>query len=407
MQNKHIYIYLLSISIFLSFSSIAFAQDSSEKQNRLNFLNLSGYSVRSVVTNKGTEPAQEITPRKPEERYKIVEVTPTKPESHPIQKPVQTTAKTEPVKTQTVTSISTNIINKKPGQNITKKSNNNYYYKPSTKSNTPAKPAQDVTEPIVYSKAETKPVAIQQPVAPSEEPIAENDIKNSHNEDSELNIVDYPVKESLKEPLNNNKPVKEPNLISVFFSLLFVIMLAPLLALAYKKLRGVKSLSRFAGKLGTKDSDQFNLLTSTSLGQGKNVHLIEINGKKLVVGSTDSNINLLTEIPEEESFDESAIDESFLYKAYKDQEIKQTNTATEIEPEISKTQKETKPEPEENVEFTYPENYEYNYADVYKEYLQKADSETDSTNDYSEYEAEEPIKEKPKTRRTSTRKTKK
>ncbi|HBH18360.1 MAG TPA: hypothetical protein DDX14_05385, partial [Cyanobacteria bacterium UBA9579] len=42
----------------------------------------------------------------------------------------------------------------------------------------------------------------------------------------------------------------------------------------------------------------------TTLGQGKSIHLVEIKGKQLVIGSTNNNINLLTELNEKTKIQE-------------------------------------------------------------------------------------------------------
>lgn len=58
---------------------------------------------------------------------------------------------------------------------------------------------------------------------------------------------------------------------------------------------GLKSLASASGS-------KFKILASTSLGQGKSIHLVEIKGRQLVIGSTNNSINILTEFDDFDQF---------------------------------------------------------------------------------------------------------
>lgn len=58
---------------------------------------------------------------------------------------------------------------------------------------------------------------------------------------------------------------------------------------------GLKGLTSFGG-------DKFKIISSTSLGQGKSIHLVEIKGRQLVIGCTNNSINILTEFDDFDSF---------------------------------------------------------------------------------------------------------
>lgn len=113
--------------------------------------------------------------------------------------------------------------------------------------------------------------------------------KNAENEKNILNRYDQALK------LDKPSEQEELNPVNVFGSLMFVIILVLVFGFVYSRFKGVDMNSLFAGKFASSDENKFNILNSTTLGQGKSIHLVEIKGKKLVLGSTSSNINLLTE----------------------------------------------------------------------------------------------------------------
>ncbi|MDD3013362.1 MAG: flagellar biosynthetic protein FliO [Candidatus Gastranaerophilales bacterium] len=166
-------------------------------------------------------------------------------------------------------------------------------------------------------------------------------LPNVYTEKKQLNLADFPGKKDTLEKIPKDKPVKGVSFLSVLSSLFFVILLVLIFGWFYSKLRNVDPAALLAGKLSEKSLNKFNILSTATLGQGKNVHLIEINGKYLVIGSTINNINLLTELNPDK--------------------IDQIEDINDSEPII-----------EDNNDFI--ERDVSNYNDVYKEYLKEQDT---------------------------------
>lgn len=87
----------------------------------------------------------------------------------------------------------------------------------------------------------------------------------------------------------------EPNFLSIIFALLFVIFLIYITGLIYSKLNlvGAKTVK---DQLRGYNLDRAVVLSTTQLGQGKNLHVIEINNKQLLIGATANSINLIKEL---------------------------------------------------------------------------------------------------------------
>lgn len=87
----------------------------------------------------------------------------------------------------------------------------------------------------------------------------------------------------------------EPGIFSIVFSLLFVICLIYATGLIYSKLNimGAKSVKE---QLKNLDLGTAMVLSTTQLGQGKNLHVIEIDNKRLLIGVTPNSINLIKEL---------------------------------------------------------------------------------------------------------------
>lgn len=79
-----------------------------------------------------------------------------------------------------------------------------------------------------------------------------------------------------------------------------VISLAIVIGLIYFTAWLYKKLNKFNSQKFTKDSNsssinKFNIVSSQTLGQNKALYVVEINNQYLVLGATQSNINLLKE----------------------------------------------------------------------------------------------------------------
>lgn len=203
--------------------------------------------------------------------------------------------------------------------------------------------------PVVVIKHNPKPVAkaIVKP-EPKPEPKAIQEEKPG-----EFNKQSYI--ETLNKSLDKTKEIKPVEthtdyVVRPVLSLLIVIGLIFLFAMLYNKLRGINPNSLLSGKLQGMDINKFKVLATSALGQGKLIHLVEINGKQLVVGSTNNSINLLTEISTEEMAKLQA-------KAAGREVIED-----ESEPDY--------PDEPDEMEYTEPESYSAKYSRVYKDYLE-------------------------------------
>lgn len=99
------------------------------------------------------------------------------------------------------------------------------------------------------------------------------------------------ISQEVASSLNQN--AYEPNIFGVILSLVIV------LALIYATSYFYQKLIKFNAKMNKNDigegKNEFTVLSGTSLGQGKNLHVVEINETYLVLGSTPNNITLLKE----------------------------------------------------------------------------------------------------------------
>ena len=99
---------------------------------------------------------------------------------------------------------------------------------------------------------------------------------------------------------------QEPNILSVIFSLIFVILLIYATGIIYAKLNkvGFKTLKK---QIGEHDSDRVSVVSSTHLGSNKTLHIVELNGKRMLLGASASGINLIKDLG---TYPPAEIDES-------------------------------------------------------------------------------------------------
>lgn len=128
----------------------------------------------------------------------------------------------------------------------------------------------------------------------------------------------------------------EPGIMSIVFSLAFVIFLIYITGIIYSKLNmvGAKTVK---DQLRNSNINRAIVLSTTQLGQHKNLHVIEINDKCYLIGATPNSINLIKELgtykekPQEKSEkpNEEEIDQAIkvLYGSNKE------GIAEEVEPE--------------------------------------------------------------------------
>ncbi len=159
---------------------------------------------------------------------------------------------------------------------------------------------------------------------------------------NDLNILDNISPNQLKQtnkklPESLNTDKQGPNLITLTGSLFFVIFLILIFGWLYAKFQRINLNKVFEGKFETTDTDSLKILSTVSLGQGKTVHLMEVNGKKFVIGSTNNNINLIADLTEKNKSFENIMNT-------RDIDILNINN---------------------------PEEYNNGYSEEYKEYLKK------------------------------------
>ncbi len=96
----------------------------------------------------------------------------------------------------------------------------------------------------------------------------------------------YSNSEEVKEILNNN--VYEPNYFSMILGLIFVVFLIYVTGYIYQKLTKVKL------------SDTLDccaqVISTTQLGQGRNLHVIKIMDDYCLIGSTQNSITFLKDV---------------------------------------------------------------------------------------------------------------
>jgi len=165
---------------------------------------------------------------------------------------------------------------------------------------------------------------------------------NSYLDNDELNAD--PIVKAEESGWGNYDYIVKPSI-----SLAIVLLLMFILAWLYSKARGMSPNSSFFEKFGDSGINKFKILATSVLGQGKVIQLVEINGKQLVIGSTNNNVNLLTEITPKEM----------------------ENLRAQAEEGRDFRKKEKKAPPKEEDEYFDPESYSARYSDLYREYTDK------------------------------------
>ena len=98
---------------------------------------------------------------------------------------------------------------------------------------------------------------------------------------------------------NTNQVVQtvgtEPNIMSVLFSLLFVILLIYATGIIYAKLNkmGLKTLKKQMN--GFEDS-KVSVVSTTPLGNNKTLHVVELDGKRMLIGASANSIDLIKDL---------------------------------------------------------------------------------------------------------------
>lgn len=106
--------------------------------------------------------------------------------------------------------------------------------------------------------------------------------------------------------ITNTQPVgQEPNLISLLMSLAFVILLIYATGILYTKLNkfGLKTIKR---QIGENASSHATVLSTTPLGANKSLHVVELDGKRMLIGASANSIHLIKDLG---SYTEDKIEE--------------------------------------------------------------------------------------------------
>lgn len=87
----------------------------------------------------------------------------------------------------------------------------------------------------------------------------------------------------------------EPSLVSVVLSLLFVILLIYCTGILYAKLNklGFRTLKRQQGEL---TKSHVTVVSTTQLGNNKTLHVVELDGKRMLIGASSGAIQLIKDL---------------------------------------------------------------------------------------------------------------
>lgn len=88
---------------------------------------------------------------------------------------------------------------------------------------------------------------------------------------------------------------QEPNFLSMIFSLIFVILLIYATGILYTKLNkfGIKTLKK---QIGDNSSSQVSVISTTPLGSNKTLHVVELDGKRMLIGASANSIDLIKDL---------------------------------------------------------------------------------------------------------------
>jgi flagellar biogenesis protein FliO len=89
----------------------------------------------------------------------------------------------------------------------------------------------------------------------------------------------------------------DPSFLSVIFALVVVVCLIYITGLIYAKLNvvGAKTVQQHFRNY---DLSKVIVISTTQLGQNKNLHVVELNKKRYLIGATPTSINLIKELDE-------------------------------------------------------------------------------------------------------------
>ncbi len=88
---------------------------------------------------------------------------------------------------------------------------------------------------------------------------------------------------------------QEPNFLSMIFSLIFVILLIYATGIVYTKLNkfGSKTLK---SQQGDAAGSSVSVVSTTPLGNNKTLHVVELDGKRMLIGASATSIHLIKDL---------------------------------------------------------------------------------------------------------------
>jgi flagellar biogenesis protein FliO len=95
----------------------------------------------------------------------------------------------------------------------------------------------------------------------------------------------------------------EPSIISVVLSLIFVVLLIYLTGILYAKLNrvGFKTLKKQQGDFA---KSHVSVISTTQLGSNKSLHVVELDGKRMLIGASAGAIQLIKDLGKVNSIDD-------------------------------------------------------------------------------------------------------
>ncbi len=100
-----------------------------------------------------------------------------------------------------------------------------------------------------------------------------------------------PIDGALKAP-------HDPGYFSVILSLVFVICLIYATGIIYNKLNNL-GIKTFKAQNKEFKEDNITILSTTPLGANRTLHVVELNGKKMLIGASANSIHLIKDLSEE------------------------------------------------------------------------------------------------------------
>lgn len=216
-------------------------------------------------------------------------------------------------------------------------------------------PVNNVQKQQNTSVSDSTPPTEQQPIAVQKTENSQHIPVETVKEKQNLSEKEYV--ENLNNLIDGKKVVAETPaskslngfeyIIKPTMALGVVLLIMLVLAWVYSKIAGITPNSPLFKQFGS--INRFKILATSALGQGRVIQLVEINGKQLVIGSTNNNINLLTEIKPEDV-----------------EKVKSSEQKTDSAQEKTI---------EEDPDFFDSEFYSSKYSELYKDYLTKQDNQ--------------------------------